>query len=104
MIPFKKLTCLSLTRGLKPEDQGPVMHIAPTMKNIVHDGKRYFRLDASRRILDDGTECAIYLWDGWADKRLKEIEAARLAGLPASATIEPSVDLGTLARPSHPPK
>ena len=71
--PLKKLRHIALV-GDK-DDAGVLMEIAPTMKSIVIEGKRYFRMEQARQIYPDGTEAAMYLWDGYGKRKLAEIRA-----------------------------
>jgi hypothetical protein len=77
---FKDLSRVVLTTGF---DEDPLQHleIAPTMKNIFHGGKRYFRLDQSRHKFPDGTWAGLYLWEGYGQEllRRKKLENETLA-------------------------
>ena len=75
--PFKKLRHLELIRDL--DDVVAVLPIAPTMQKVVHDGETYFRMDGMRRQLDDGSQAATYLWDGWGKKMRAELAAKEAA-------------------------
>lgn len=44
------------------------LNIAPTMKNITHEGRRYFQCPQSMgQDPTDGQWGLMYLWDGWGD-------------------------------------
>ena len=65
--PFKDCVRCVLIQS-KPSDQEQIpniiLDIAPTMQNITHDGKKYFRMKGSRHVNDDGSQGALYLWYG----------------------------------------
>lgn len=71
---FKSMSRLVITSGF---DEGQLLEIAPTMKNITHGGKRYFRLDQSRQQCEDGTWAAVYLWDGYGEELLRRKAATQ---------------------------
>jgi hypothetical protein len=51
------------------------LNIAPTMKNITHEGRKYFRCMNSRaQDPTDGEWGQMYLWEGWGAWRLKKME------------------------------
>lgn len=47
-----------------------VLDIAPTMRYLTHGGKKYFRCQNTRQIVD-GSEQAMYLWDGWETRFIR---------------------------------
>lgn len=68
--PFKDCTKTVLHCGF---DDMPdvVLDIVPTMQNITHDGKKFFRLKVTRQIQPDGSQWGVYLWEGWMDENLR---------------------------------
>ena len=74
MLPYKKMTRSELITGF-PEDDPVILEIAPTMKSIIHDGRRYHRVDGSYRVLDDGNQAGLYLWDEWGRERMRRLRA-----------------------------
>lgn len=49
------------------------LNIAPTMKSITHEGRRYVKCPQSKaQDPADGEWGLLYLWDGWMDWKLKQ--------------------------------
>jgi hypothetical protein len=70
----RKCTKIYLEGGTSDTDH-KFLDIAPTMKNITHNGKRYFRCPRSwAQDPADGEWAVMYLWDGWGDWKLKQIQ------------------------------
>lgn len=66
---YKSMTKCVLVSGHDGFDA--VLDISPTMLNLTHCGKSYFRMTTgSYKVFDDGSVGALYLWDGWADQKL----------------------------------
>ena len=62
-----------------------VMDIAPTMKNLVVKGEKYFRMKDQRSVRQEYEPAertergGSYLWDGWWAQKLAEVRAEREA-------------------------
>jgi hypothetical protein len=74
---WPKCSKICLEGGTSDTDH-QFLNIAPTMRHITHEGRRYLRCPQSiRQDPADGQWAMLYLWDGWAEwmmeqKRLKE--------------------------------
>lgn len=72
-----KCTKVLLEGGTSDADH-VFLDIEPTMKNITHQGRRYFRCPNSRgQDPADGQWGMMYLWDGWGKWKMAQIEKAK---------------------------
>ena len=69
-----KPTKVFLEGGTGPTDH-KFLDIAPTMRSITHQGKKYFQCRDSMAQDSDGEWGMLYLWDGWGAWKLAQIEA-----------------------------
>ncbi len=67
LTPFSKCTGIMLISHDGENDVRQILDISPTMKNITHCGKKYFRIKDARSSRKNGEPLASYLWDGWVD-------------------------------------
>jgi len=66
--PYKSMKFLMLTSGISEEEPDIRLDISPTMKNITHDGHKYFRMDQSSVILPDGSQGGLYLRTDYGER------------------------------------
>lgn len=78
---FKDMNWLRLQEG---PGHRKVIPLAPTMKHLTYEGERYFRMPDTRSLRTRGMSPLLrtqyggsYLWDGWWEQKLAEIEARK---------------------------
>lgn len=68
-----KCTKIFLEGGTSDTDH-QFLNISPTMKNITHEGKKYFKCTNSRaQDPTDGQWGMMYLWEGWGAWKAKQL-------------------------------
>lgn len=81
MAKLKRPKCENvLLEGGTSDTDRKFMDIAPTMQNITHNGRRYFRCPKSyAQNPDNGKWAMMYLWDGWVEWKYAQIKAEEAA-------------------------
>lgn len=79
MAKYHKCTKVFLEGGTSDTDH-KFLEIAPTMRTITHEGRKYFKCPRSSAQDADGEWGMMYLWDGWGSWKLEQINAAKRGG------------------------
>ncbi len=83
--PLSKITQCILETGFSEDPDVAVLDIAPTMPKIKHGGKTYLRQKDMRREMPDGTQAAVYVWDGWLEEYIRRRNAAKAGAMKVPA-------------------